>query len=185
MLSCISFHYYSIASDELAVISTSGCCCFLRNKHLLIPTGQTIYGKVHKSLPDKIQRKYVSAVTVWGTGQSSISFTHHQCNLNKFLLISPIFVLISPNIFKSIYLIRDIFSTYTEFSYVLLEKKNPNKHKQLKITITQILSRFIVFRETYKAGLPFVHICMGNTCFSHLHSTSTCTTPHQSKFTSE
>lgn len=55
MLSCISFHYYSIASDELAVISTSGCYCFLWNKHLLIFTGQTIYGKVHKKFPDKIQ----------------------------------------------------------------------------------------------------------------------------------
>lgn len=49
MLSCISFHYYSIASDELAVISTSGCYCFSWNKHLLISTGQTIYGKVQKN----------------------------------------------------------------------------------------------------------------------------------------
>lgn len=123
MLSCISFHYYSIASDELAVISTSACYCFLWNKHLFISTGQTIYGKVHEKLPAKIQRKRVSAVDVWGSGQSSNSLNHPHYNLNKFLLISPIFVLTSPNIFKSINLIRDVFSTYTEFSYVLLEKK--------------------------------------------------------------
>lgn len=62
MLSCISFHYYSIASDELAVIS--GCYCFLWNKHLLLCTGRAIYGKVYKKLPAKIQIKHVCTVDV-------------------------------------------------------------------------------------------------------------------------
>lgn len=94
MLSCISFHYYSIASDELAVISTSGCYCFLWNKHLLISTGQAIYGKAYQKLSAKIQKiKHISTVDVLGTGQANFSLPHPLYNLHYFLLIFPIFLM--------------------------------------------------------------------------------------------
>jgi len=74
-----------------------------------------------------------------------------------------------PNILKSIYLIRDGFSTHiTEYKLCDSGKKNT---KQMKITITQILLRVIIFRDPYKIGSLFVNICMGKTCFLTFHST--------------
>lgn len=79
MLSCISFHYYTIASDELAVISTPSCYCFFWNKHLLISTRQAIYGKDIKSSLLKF-RKHVSTVGVHGISQTNVLHLHPQCN---------------------------------------------------------------------------------------------------------
>lgn len=127
MLSCISFHYYSIASDELAVISTSGCYCFLWNKHLLISTGQAIYGKAYQKLSAKIQKiKHVSTVDVLGIGQANFSLSHPLYNLYYFLLIFSFFVML-PNILKWLNTEMDFLHTW-QFSIYFWKKTAENNY---------------------------------------------------------
>lgn len=123
MLSCISFHYYSIASDELAVISTSGCYCFLWNKHLLISTGQAIYGKAYQKLSAKIQKiKHISTVDVLGIGQANFSLSHPLYNLYYFLLIFSSFSYASQ--YSKVIKYRDGFSTYMTIQHIFLEENS-------------------------------------------------------------